>query len=180
MNILKKSAFILFSLSSACSQAEQPENINNSSGDVRALDSQLPELGSFECIGEFRPQVSMLGRGDDYPNFIAKDITDELLKQDYASRLISATCTNEAQFGIKTATITKNGENQQVLDYLEATFPLDLVVFNGEENWRLDADIKYEVSGLVTKEQPELVKHFIVNQSYDMDGKVLKKIFVKE
>lgn len=177
---MKTTVFKAMVLASSVFAISACDNMTSSSVTEVEAQIQVPELSGFDCIKEFESQVNMLGRGEDYPNFIAKDILEELLKQDHASKLISAKCTDDALFGIKTATIKNDGENQQVLDYLEATFPLDLVVFNGEENWRLDADIKYEVSGLATKEKPELVKHFIVNQSYDMNGNVLKKIFVKE
>ncbi|MFC3121953.1 hypothetical protein [Agaribacter flavus] len=134
------------------------------------------ELKNFDCAKEFESQIEILGRGSNYPSFIASDILEELIKQDEASQLISATCTSEVELGIKSIKIKNNGENATAIDYLEAKFPMELVVFNGEENWILDAAIKYEVNGLVSKQTPKLTKHFIVNGSYDMNRVKLKEL----
>lgn len=177
---MKTRAYLLslltISMLSACSQLEA-----TSAGEISSKynTSQTPaketEMSGFDCIAEFKDRLYLLGRGNDYPNFIAQDITIELIKQDPESKLISATCKSEVELGVKFADVIVDGTAQQSLDYLEASFPLELVVFNGEENWILDTVLQYQVDGLSSQEIPTLTKHFKVIESYDENRRVLKK-----
>ena len=177
-----KFVYSLIAVSAVFLQACSDSNENKMAASQAQLTSTVSPpstpfvLEGFECIAEFKDQVEILGRGKDYPQFIGEDLEVELKKQDAASALVSANCLSEVELGVKFANATVDNESAQLLDYLEATFPLELVVFNGEENWILDVSLKYTVDGLASKEVPELTKTFQVNQSYDMDRKALKSL----
>lgn len=131
-----------------------------------------------KCIGDFAENISILGRGSDFPQFILQDIHNELVRQDSDSRLISAKCESEPELKAGFSEILIDGELKQSIDTLVATFPIEIFADTGDNLWYMDIKMSYAVKGINTASTPSLTQTFEVLQTYNEDRKPLTKIQV--
>lgn len=178
---MKKAVFTSLALLSLYG-CEKPTNVNDnidSAEEAIAVKSAMKfEHQGFDCIGEFEKSLPLLGRGEDFPQFLLQDIHDELVRQDSDSRLISAKCLGEPELKAGFVDATIAGETQQVLDTLVVGFPLEIFADTGSELWYMDINMGYTVKGLVEEGTPTVTKNFNVLQTYNKDRKPLTKMQV--
>jgi len=162
----------------ACTQSADVNGNQAVSGEQLASKDLSFEHEGFECIGEFEQNIELLGRGTDFPEFMLRDINQELVRQDGDSRLISAKCMEQPALKAGFVDMTIENEPTRSLDTLMVTFPLEIFADTGSELWYMDIEMGYTVTGLVSAERPTVTKNFTVLQTYNEDRKPLSKIEV--
>jgi len=118
----------------------------------------------FECAQEYTTIIPMLGRGEDFPAFLARDIGKELKRQNNKSKLVSITCEGEPILKASHITIEENGLQQKVLSQLSFTIPVKVIVKNGRREMTLLVDQNYNVENLDKPGHQRTTQNFIVKQ----------------
>ncbi len=129
------------------------------------------EVVGFECIEELADRIELLGRGTDYPNFLIMDIKRELVRQDPRTKLTKAECKGSVE--LKVSLVDIEDSDAQALDYLKASFPIDIWVDFTAEKWMMEVSFSYEINGLSSQSKPTLKKEFKVLKTYNEEGKLL-------
>ncbi|MGS2719897.1 hypothetical protein [Paraglaciecola aestuariivivens] len=160
---MKKSMFLglliapALSVSSQVIGAEQAQQAKPTTTAINVM-----QLSGFECADELLASIAILGRGDDFPNFLAQDVETELKRQSKTSKLLALTCTGEPVIQMASAEVLDQGEQKQVLSTLSVTFPLNAQVKNGKQKIELNLEQNYLVENLDKPGQQKVTKNFIV------------------
>jgi heme-binding NEAT domain protein len=118
----------------------------------------------FERAKKYTNIISMLGRGTDFPAFLARDIETELKRQDKRSRLISITCKDEPELKVSHTTIEERDIQQKVVSKLSFTIPVEVIVKNGKNEMTLLVDHNYYVENLDKPGHQKTTQNFIVKK----------------
>jgi hypothetical protein len=157
---MKKTTFSGFLMSATLfiatsSIAEEKEHTANPSP---------PQLVGFECAKTLKESIGLLGRGTDFPAFLATDVDTELKRQDKRSQLISVECLSEPELRATSNKIIENGIEQNVLTVLSVTFPLLVKVKNGKSRISLKVEQNYLIENLHLPNQQKVTQNFIVKK----------------
>jgi hypothetical protein len=118
----------------------------------------------FECANETLSILPLLGRGNDFPQFLLTDVENELIRQVPESKLVSANCTAPPEVQASTLA-SESGElkdSPKVLSKLKVIFYLDLVVHTGVSELPLTIEHVYFAENLDTIEKRKLTQKFVV------------------
>lgn len=123
-----------------------------------------PLLVGFECASELKDSIGLLGRGTDFPAFLARDVSTELKRQDTRSHLVSVECVGEPEIKAGSIPVVDNGKEQNVLSSLSVTFPLNIKLKNGTTDITLEVDQNYYIENLDKPDQQKTTQNFIVKK----------------
>ena len=128
-------------------------------------EAMVPSAIGFECAQEAMNVIPLLGRGDNFPDWLLRDIDTELKRQASTSQLLKATCTAAPKVS---AAVLPNDENDtkqgNVLSQLRIEFYLDLIVNTGNRDIPLKIEQVYLANHLETIEKRTVTQKFVVVQ----------------
>ncbi|MBC3764946.1 hypothetical protein [Neptunicella marina] len=122
------------------------------------------KMNGFECANEVLDVVGLLGRGDDFPQFLASDIEAELKRQDNNSILGYVKCVGKPELKAATKQSMVNGEYQNIITKFSLTFPLKLKVKNGKKTLFINVSQNYVVNNFDQPDKRTVTQNFIVEQ----------------
>lgn len=122
------------------------------------------EINGFECAKEVESMVGLIGRGDNFPQFLATDIATELNRQHAGSTLLKMECTGEPQLKAETIPVTINNEEKQAIKTLSLSFPLKITVKGGKRPMTMEVEQNYLVENFDEPEKRKLTQNFIVKK----------------
>jgi hypothetical protein len=127
------------------------------------LPEETPSAIGFECANEAMNVIPLLGRGDDFPAWLLKDIETELKRQASTSQLVQATCTAPPEILAAVLPKDENDPNQgDVLSQLRIEFYVDLIVNTGQSVIPLKIEQVYLANNLETMENRKVIQRFVV------------------
>jgi len=118
-------------------------------------EGQVVKFSGFECAEDAKSIIPLLGRGDDFPNFVAQDIEMSLKTQSQHAQVLAVQCTADVQRKVFTRSLDIEGEQQEVITSLEIVIPLNIVVADGTQTTQLAIEQIYKTTNL---EQPNARK----------------------
>jgi hypothetical protein len=127
-------------------------------------DQNSIQTSGFDCAQKFTNIIPMLGRGENFPAFLTRDIETELKRQNKTSKLISITCDGEPELKVSHINVEENGQQQQVVSKLSFTIPVEVLVKNGKQEMTLFVDQNYYVENLDKPGQQKTMQNFIVKK----------------
>lgn len=127
-------------------------------------DQNSIQTSGFDCAQKFTNIIPMLGRGENFPVFLTRDIETELKRQNKTSKLISITCDGEPELKVSHINVEENGQQQQVVSKLSFTIPVEVLVKNGKQEMTLFVDQNYFVENLDKPGQQKTMQNFIVKK----------------
>lgn len=120
-------------------------------------EDQTVQINGFDCANEVLDVLPVLGRGNQFPLFLLRDIQTELERQHSQSKLLAATCQNPPEM---LGATTQDAEQQ--LTKLNITFDLLIKVDTGVGVQELDIKHAYFAENLQTEGQQKVTQRFIV------------------
>jgi hypothetical protein len=133
--------------------------------DSKTLPTQaLPEITGFDCAKEVQQMIGLIGRGDNFPQFLATDIETELNRQHADSKLLKMECIGEPVLKAATVPIVQDGKTKQAISSLSITFPLEIIVNGGKTSIIMQVDQNYLVENFDSPENRKVTQNFIVKQ----------------
>jgi hypothetical protein len=127
-------------------------------------DQNSIQTSGFDCAQKFTNIIPMLGRGENFPAFLTRDIETELKRQNKTSKLISITCDGEPELKVSHINVEENGQQQKVVSKLSFTIPVEVFVKNGKQEMTLFVDQNYYVENLDNPGQQKTMQNFIVKK----------------
>lgn len=127
-------------------------------------DQNSIQTSGFDCAQKFTNIIPMLGRGENFPAFLTRDIETELKRQNKTSKLISITCDGEPELKVSHINVEENGQQQKVVSKLSFTIPVEVLVKNGKQEMTLFVDQNYYVENLDNPGQQKTMQNFIVKK----------------
>ncbi|BFT31556.1 hypothetical protein D210916BOD24_27320 [Alteromonas sp. D210916BOD_24] len=119
-------------------------------------------FSGFECADEVNAALPLLGRGNDFPHFVFRDIESSLQRQSRLAKLVEAHCTSDAKQTFYTKTVMVDEQEQEVLSQLEVVIPMKVVVVDGAQTTALDIEQIYLTTNLETIDSRKTVQTFNV------------------
>ncbi|WP_438864986.1 hypothetical protein [Neptunicella sp.] len=129
-----------------------------------ATEQAKPEITGFDCAKEVESMIGLIGRGNDFPQFLATDITTELNRQHAGSTLLKMTCIGEPQLKAETTPVIVDNQEKQALKTLSLTFPLEITVKGGKRPMTMEVEQNYLVENFDEPEKRKLTQNFIVKK----------------
>lgn len=132
-------------------------------GSANAVEPQAEvELTNLDCASDYLAILPQLGRGEDYPAFLVRDI-DAALKQQSASSILSKVeCTSDVIVSTTSVEVPESENN--ALSSLKIVFPLLVEVVNGNTKYRLTVDQHYTAENLETFDNRQVNQLFEVKK----------------
>ncbi|MBO1254148.1 hypothetical protein J3L16_00455 [Alteromonas sp. 5E99-2] len=106
------------------------------------------EHHGFECADAIVNVIPMLGRGNNFPEFLINDVETELKRQNKHAEVTSLTCDGKPELKGTTKPVTINGETKSSLSSFTATFPLTVLVKEPKRTVTLKVNHIYFVDGM--------------------------------
>lgn len=121
------------------------------------------EVVGFELTDPYSHMLPWLGRGANPAEYVARDVENELTRQQPGCRLTRIVCTGEPE--VETTANPQIGTSQAHITRMSASFPLEVSVTAPDGvKWRLAVTQTYVVSGL-EGEKHHLRQDFKVNEA---------------
>lgn len=104
----------------------------------------------------------MVGRGNDFRQFVTNDLEQELYAQTPGAQLLSITCKGPLE--LRTGAIPQGSGQGAVVTGISITFPLSLrVKMSDQALWRLDVELNYDAVNIHLKDgRRSLTQNFAV------------------
>ena len=161
MKLIRPSLFVLFASFTALANDTNAASSPNKQ-------AQNVDFSGFECANNALPIIPLLGRGDDFPNFVALDIAASLKKQSKRAQVVAIECTADVQQQVFTQNRIINGKEQGVITGLEVIIPLTIVVENDKQTTKLAIEQIYKTTNLEQPEARKTVQTFKVLSQQNM------------
>ncbi|WP_416305725.1 hypothetical protein [Neptunicella sp. SCSIO 80796] len=132
--------------------------------DSMPLPPSVPEIAGFDCAKEVQQMIGLIGRGDNFPQFLATDIETELNRQHAGSKLLKMECIGEPQLKAETKPVKVNNEEKQAITTLSLSVPLEITVKGGKTPMTIKIEQNYLVENFDSPESRKLTQNFIVKE----------------
>ncbi len=119
-------------------------------------------ISGFECASNVAELLPLLGRGNDFPQFVAQDITQSLKKQSKHADLVEMRCTSEVRHNVHTTPVSVEGNQREMITGLEVAIPLSIIVINGKQTTALEIEQIYVTTNLHLPDTRKTVPTFKV------------------
>jgi hypothetical protein len=124
-----------------------------------------PNLIGFDCASEFNNVIGILGRGELLTDFLAKDVSAEIKRQNQKGQVISIKCDGKPTIKASYISIIEEEAEQKIVSTLSFTIPLEVRVRNDNNSAILKIDHNYYVKNLDKPGKQKTTQNFIVKNS---------------